>query len=63
MYRRVQSCYIARDTQGGVEVLTEVRAADHDLSKYVANFNVPYPQPRLTLRLLASQTTVCTPRS
>ena len=35
MYRRVQSCHIARDSQGAVEVLTEVRAAAGDLPKYV----------------------------
>lgn len=35
MYRRIRACYINRGAYGTVEALTEVRAAEADIPKYV----------------------------
>lgn len=35
MYRRIQTCHVARGPNGAVEVLTQVRGADSDIPKYV----------------------------
>ena len=34
-YRRIEECYVLRGSQAGLTVLTKIRAADVDLSKYV----------------------------
>ncbi len=35
MYRRIQTCHVARGANGAVEVLTQVRGADSDIPKCV----------------------------
>lgn len=47
MYRRIKSCHIARDSNGWVEALTEVRAADSDIPKCALKC-FPYNSRRLT---------------